>query len=247
MSRLAVIVTTYQIEERHKQFFYHCITSIRKYHNTATIVILDDNHKTSELPPTPFTCRKEKTKYPRCGEVNAYVWACEHKDEYDTFIYLHDTALLINTLPLDLPHHFRPLWFSSKCMNNNVHGSDVNRFIDDFRVDGKDCKDLLTELRANRGSVVFGAMGIFDKEFLSFIKDKTNFLELASRLNTRFLRSFFERVVYMIYCRFTDPVNFIPSALCGDIFNHGSQFRNTEFHNKSIAKNPYVLKIWQGR
>ncbi len=245
--RLVFIVTVYQQNKDQKEYLYHCVAKIRQHHRLATIVLLDDDHTTETLPDTVYPCIKEKTKHPRCGEVNAYVWACQHRTEYDIFVYIHDTTILIQPLPLELPNHFRPLWHSSKCMNNNVHGSVVNTFMDNFRILGNDCKDILKELRANRGGVCFGSMAIFDQHFLTFLSESTNFLELAYMLNTRFLRSFFERVIYIVYCKFSDPESFNKSSLCGDIFKHGNQFRNTEWNNPKLANNPYILKIWQGR
>jgi hypothetical protein len=245
--RVAVIIVTYQKTEFQKELLAACIKSVTTHMKHASVIVLDDNHSSENLPDVMPAIGLEKTKHPQCGEVNAYVWACEHRSEYDTFVFLHDSTIVLKEIPTVIPDHFRPLWYASKCIRDNLKGGGVEDIMKEFRVKGESCDTIYQALLQNRGSIVFGGMAIFDSVFLKFVAEETNVLELAPRLNTRFLRCFFERLLFMVYSKFGDSNKFNRSALCGDIFNHRDAFHPCKTIRPELAGNPYVLKIWQGR
>ncbi len=245
--RVAVIIVTYQKTEFQKELLQACLKSVQTHMKNASIFVLDDNHLNHTILDAIPGISVERTKFPQCGEVNAYVWACEHRTEYDTFIFLHDSTFMLKELPTSTPDHFRPLWYASKCIRDNLKGSGVEDIMKEFKVKGESCDTIYSALLQNRGSIVFGGMAIFDSVFLNFFAEETNFLEMAPRLNTRFLRCFFERLLFMVYSKFGDSNKFNRSALCGDIFNHRDAFHPSKTIRPELANNPYVLKIWQGR
>lgn len=246
-TRTAVILTTYVKTSFQREMLNRCITSVVKHINPNLIIVLDDDHSTPATPDVPDGVHIMKTLYPQCGEVNAYAWACAHTDEFDRFVFLHDSTIVLGPIPLDVPDHFRPLWYTSKYISDNVKGGGVEEIIHEFKVKGELCLDLYQQLVNNRGSIVFGGMAIFDAHFAKFLAEETNFLVLAHKFNTRHLRCFFERVMYIIYCRFCNGSIFNRSALCGDIFHHKYAFQRNRGVVPEFANNPYVLKVWQGR
>jgi hypothetical protein len=221
--------------------------SCKKYMGYARIVVLDDDHAKKELVQVPPGVKVVKTPWPKCGEINAYKWACDNKHQFDIFIYLHDSTRLLQPLPLECNYHFIPLWYSHRSINRDMTGPVVKSFIQEFKVKNSSCESIYASMLQNEGSIAFGCMAIFDKVFLEFLSTETNFLDLGYKLTTRSLRSFFERVLYMIYVKFGDPSVFNSSAICGNIFLHKKAFTNTDIFDFSLANNPYVLKCWQGR
>jgi hypothetical protein len=97
------------------------------------------------------------------------------------------------------------------------------------------------------GSIVFGGMAVFDRTFLDFLSEKTNLQSIAPLFNTRKLRCFFERLLYIILSEFYDITNYTAYSVCGDILNHEQVFCSSTLLNSTISKNPYIVKIWQGR
>jgi hypothetical protein len=206
---------------------------------------LDDNH-TAKFPTLPKYCKIEKTKYSRCGEVNAYVWACNNINKYNRYVFIHDSTQLLSKLPTELAYHYRAFWYSSRCIDHDTTGREIDDFIAKFIINGKDVKKILKDVRNRCGNLSFGAMGMWDNEYNNYLIQQTNFLEVASTLNTRPMRSFFERLVYIIYFYFQNSNNFIRNTISGDIIRHRNVFKNTDM-NPVCANNPYLLKIWQGR
>jgi hypothetical protein len=246
MSRAVFILTSYVINKKQSDLLAESIDSIHAHHPDATIQVLDDDHSKPECVAVPPYCKIEKTKHAKCGEVNAYVWAIEHKAEYDLFIYIHDSCKVRSTIPYDLKgRHFRQFWYTSRCSNNDTTGAEIDSFMNIFTVSRKDCKEELELVRGGKENIIFGAMAAFDGDFLTFLETQTNFLEYAHLLNKRGLRCFFERLLYIIVMKYTGGREFIKNAYCGDIFKHTDAFINKSFSIK--PNNPYLVKVWQSR
>ena len=245
ISNYVFIITCYLITDFQKNLLLNCVNSIHRLYPDETIQVLDDNH-TAEFPKLPEYCKIEKTIHPRCGEVNAYVWACKNINNYNRYVFIHDSTQLLSKLPTELPYHYRAFWYSSECVDHNTRGKDIDAFILKFKIKGKDVKKVLNDIRKRAGNIAFGAMATWDNEYINYLIQETNFLEVASMLNTRPMRSFFERLVYIIYFYFQNPNLFRQNTICGNIMGHKNTFNNKDM-NPSCAGNPYLLKIWQGR
>jgi hypothetical protein len=107
--------------------------------------------------------------------------------------------------------------------------------------------DKLRNIRIGKGSIVFGCMGIFNISFLNYLIHDTNFLENAYMFNTRYLRCFFERLLYMFLSEFYNIDNYYSYSICGDICNHGQFYHHMCILDNNLANNPFALKVWQGR
>lgn len=246
------IITTYISKEYHKIILKECITRIQFFHPDSDIIILNDSYSVNIDINFDIifdsSIKIEKTKYERCGEINAYVWACEHKDEYTSFCFIHDSVLLTNRLKNTSEKiGFRPLWYSSKNISDNTQSLEVQFIASKIKIRNNHIFDKLTNIRMSKGSVVFGCMGIFNTSFLNYLISNTNFLEHASMFNTRYLRCFFERLLYMLLSEYYTIENFQSYSICGDIDNHGECFHHMCILNNNLANNPFALKVWQGR
>lgn len=254
MEKVAIIIVSYTTNEFQRELLQKSVESAVKYHPNDTIVVLNDNHEVSidTLLPKSQILRTELTKYPKCGEVNAFVWSCEHTDTFQKFVFLHDSVLLLNTLPLQFEKdiHFRPLWFATPHFASvGLMLQEVEDVIKDFKIGPTNGQALYQIILERFIFVVFGCMAIWDVEFCNFLRRETNFLGQAGKFNTRTLRCLFERLIYMCFAYAHPQLQFraFPSlALCGDITNHSKAFSNSSLE-PAAAKNPYALKVWQGR
>lgn len=243
------IVTTYIKTDDQRKMLEECLQSIHTHYPNAVIQVLDDDHYKEDIIKVPDYCLSEKTPLKQCGEVNAYVWAAKHKDDFDTFVYIHDSVKLINPLPLDSDISFRSLWYASVNIHLDINDELVDEFMCDFLIDNTNCLNELYMLRIHIGSMSFGAMGIWDRKFCDFLISRTNFLDLVHKLNTRRLRCFFERLIYILdskYEGYQDPIIFMKKTICGDIYHHQDGFSNKSFDIPNPG-NPYVVKVWNGR
>lgn len=254
MGGTAVIIVTYIMTDFQKELLEKSIQAVLKFHPSDTLVVLNDNHSFSmkEFQEKFQSVQFEKTKYPKSGEVNAYTWSCENMHRFSRFLFLHDSAILINKIPIELTSqvHFKPLWYAiPHYASIGLMTLEVENVIKDIQI-GPTTGPSLYNIILNRYIfVVFGCMGMWDTTFCKFIMENTNIIQNAGRFNTRNLRCLFERIVHLCYAYSHTDIpfrNFTSMSLCGDIMVHGSAFANKEF-NPEIANNQYVLKVWQGR
>lgn len=254
MERIAIIVVTYVTNDFQRDLLKQSIGSVLKHHPNDTLVILNDNHEATldDIIPSSRNIMFQKTKHPKCGEVNAYTWACEHVNEFTRFVFIHDSVILHNTIPtnLEVDIHFRPLWYAVPFFSSvGLMNKEVEDVIKDIRIGPTLGPSLYTIILERYIYVDFGCMAIWDRTFCKFIKESTNILEQASRFNTRNLRCLFERIAFICFAYLHShfPLRKFPSiSLCGDIMAHSSPFSNTVI-DETLANNPYVLKVWQGR
>lgn len=248
MNKSVFIITTFISQPHHEATLKLCVKRIELFHPDSDIIILNDSHSVSISIEQSDTLKILNTTHPRCGEVNAYVWACENKHLYQKFYYIHDSAFLIGRINLSLESiHYRPLWYCSSCIHEDTNSHEINNIIYKFTINNKDIHHRAHRLQLGYGSIVFGGMAMFDRTFLSFLENKTTLTSVAHLFNTRKLRCFFERLLYIILTDFYDISNFSSYSVCGDILNHEHVFCSSSFLNSNISKNPYVVKIWQGR
>ena len=258
MSNTAVIICTYIKTKFQDDLLIRNVLSVQKHHPDAQMVVLNDNYDKNiyDLLKTNPKIRLdsliiEHTEHQGAGECNPYVWSCKHVDEYDRFIFIHDSVILHGKIPVDLKHvHFRPLWYATPYhASTGLINSEAESGIVELIIDNDVGTKLYDIIIRQDAYVVFGCMGVWDKEFVNFIKTRTNFLEVVYRFNTRRLRCMMERIIHIFfkYCHPSEKMKEFPSlAICGEIFKHKDDFRNTSFDPK-LANNPFALKIWQGR
>lgn len=229
-----------------------CIKGIQEHHPDSDIVLINDCTNISILPEMKDVIMEYiEPGYENCGEVYAYVWACKHYEEYETFVMMHDSTKVLSRLPLEMikGRIYRQLWHSGCCIDTDTRGEEMYAIMRKFSLDVSEPYNHIQNGGYHggaRGNMIFGAMGIFTKEFARRLATETNFIEVGKMFNKRQLRCFFERLLYCIVYKFQNIDNFRNESVCGCIFNHGNPFKNITPEGHA-ARNPYVVKCWQSR
>jgi hypothetical protein len=248
MNSSVFIITAYLSQPHHETSLKLCIKRIQLFHPDSDIFILNDSYNIPISIDQTKSLRILDTKHHRCGEVNAYIWACENKHLYKKFFYIHDSAFLVSRINIDIESiHYRPLWYSSSHIHEDTSSPEISNIIHNFKINNKDIHVRAHRMQLGYGSIVFGGMAVFDRTFLDFLSEKTNLHAIAHLFTMRKLRCFFERLLYIILSEFYDITNYTSYSICGDILNHEQVFCSSTFLNSTISRNPYVVKIWQGR
>jgi predicted O-methyltransferase YrrM len=125
LHRNVFVVPTCVLQASNAELLRKCVAGIRRCHPEADVVVLNDG-SVPELFPDDLDARVEcvPDAFLHCGETNAYEWVCRHHAEYDTFVCIHDSAIVVNPIPLELPDGilFRPLC-AGDCLHNPVHSA----------------------------------------------------------------------------------------------------------------------------
>lgn len=248
----AFIITTYIKNPDDIVMLNTCIYSIVKYYSmdTTKIIVLDDDHSQENCITVPSFCHFEKTKYPQGGEVNAIEWALQHLNEYATFIFIHDSVRLLHPLPeFDTIIPIRPFWYSSKDSYQNCEFNKIESIVENIKIDNQDIIEDIIETIKGNGTIVFGGMCMFKRDFILHLINRTTLFESLHLFDNRYKRCFFERLMYILIKKlYNIELNtFIPLTLCGDIQNHGNYYSNKDMNDISLANNTYFLKVWKGR
>jgi hypothetical protein len=223
----------------------NCVKGIRSFHPDTDIVILKDNCDNAVWSEDELKgCKIENVLYELSGEINAYVWSIQHKDEYERFIYIHDSTYVFNTIPLEMPEGciFRPIWHAEGYINGFRSSERTNRIIKEYN---QNIHKQFQMVIHNEGELSFGAMGIWTTDFAQKLSE-TNFLDIAGYLKTREDRCFTERFIYCVAYNWQPCDTWRKISLCGDIFKHGHPFANGSA-DPSVSHNNYIVKLWCGR
>ena len=86
-------------------------------------------------------------------------------------------------------------------------------------------------------------MGFFNKKFVEFIRDNTNFFSIVDKFKNRNNRCLFERILSCIYILMYKEI--YNKSICGDINYHPLSFKNTDIYITNYHN--YFIKVWQGR
>ncbi len=249
--RIACIVVSYVTSDFQETLLEKNIQSLQHHYPTAKIILLNDHHDRPLKDIFGAAVHIEPTQYPQSGEVNAYVWAATHAEDFDRFLFVHDSTIALKQLPMNLePYHFRPVWYATPFHTaTGMLELDVQDTMSKLEINSIPGLTIYQDIIKKNLYVVFGGMAVWDSTFSKFIRDKTNLLQVAGLFNTRRLRCLFERIVYVMFreCHPSHKLNDFPKvSFCGDIFKHKSPFTNTSL-DPTKANNPYLLKVWQGR
>ncbi len=238
MKRVILIPSCVQTEFQ-AELLKKCLLQVRKVYNDnqTDIVVFKDN--SNEYFPVLKDCIVIDAYVKKGGEINPYIFASKNSDDYDIFIFIHDSVLLERELPEDFMQEevFRSLWYSDKYIE---HGTNIEYH--------ENIKKIYTVMECKIHEVCFGAMGIWTKEFAKFLANHTTFQSISSVFTDRKMRTFFERFLVCLVSQKQTIVTWRKRAICGNIFNHKNAFYNTDTNfREEIAGNPFALKLWQKR
>lgn len=113
---LGFIVLTHCRNQTHVDNLVECIRSVRKFHATEPIVILDDGSVVPLVLPSKLTTNLTFGKTKHTGSAEIGIWQYYHDHKFcDKAVFLQDTMYLCGTLTGTEEFPFKFIW------NNTAH------------------------------------------------------------------------------------------------------------------------------
>jgi hypothetical protein len=249
----AFIVTTKVNNTTHVNLLLECVRHIRIIYPEHTIYLINDNSNLDIFPPEEllyYSVEIIDSLVKNGGEINPYLFILDDRCKYDKLMYIHDSVFIkkpIDHLITDAKD-FIHIWYSDKYIWYDIfipQNMDIlNNMIFYGQTDMK-LIDLLCSIKTSKNNflVTFGAMGFFNKRFVEFIRDNTNFFSIVDKFKNRNNRCLFERIISCIYIMMYKQI--CNKSICGDINYHPLSFKNTDIYINNYDN--YFVKVWQGR
>ena len=253
--KTAVIITTYISNTFQEQMFLANVQSVLDHHSEDSVFILNDNHafdvdallRRNLMLLSNITV--QTTAIQGLGEAHAWLFSMQHCDEYDEFVYIHDSVIVKKkTPPLQRP--VQPLWYAPPASAYlEMHLPEVKAWVSQIRIGDWTGADMHHVILSNSVHVLFGSMARWSAEFARFLKTETNLSTALLKCNTRLLRCALERILMIAIHAGAGISHAEVPSICsaGDIFGHTHHFQNRDFKNLAKSNNEYALKVWQGR
>lgn len=258
----AFVVTVKCTNAFQQTLLRECVRHIRALYATRVIYVLNDN---STVPLCLWLSDENIFIYPAlvqgAGEVNAYLFALDPRCAHDTLVFIHDSVFIKRRLPISVLTKaaaaaaaatplFVPFWYSQKFLwreifipaNKTILTSMYLYFYE------KNKTTRLFEILngvPRTFAVTFGAMGVFNRAFVQFMRTHSNLWLTAHLFKSRPNRCLFERIISVFAMWLHNGHTTVHvDSLCGDIFQHPRAFENT---NMNITSHSLLVKVWQGR
>jgi hypothetical protein len=249
----AFILTSKIINSKHRELLLESIRHIRIIYPEHTIYLINDNSNPYLFPLEElldYNVELVDSIVKNAGEINPYLFILDENCKYEKLLYIHDSVIIKKNIDeyLSSDYHFIPIWYSTRYIWNDIFIVQNNDILDNMIFYGprnSTLRELLLSFKNSNSYflVTFGAMGYFDKQFVEFIRDNTNFFTIITKFKTRNNRCLFERIITCVYILMYK--NIYTKSICGDINNHPTSFKNTEIYINKFTN--YFLKVWQGR
>ncbi len=214
------------------RYWIECYHSIRKFYPENKIMIIDDN--SDEKYKTNINMYKTKVinnEYPKRGELMPYIYYLKDK-EFDTAVILHDSVFINKYIDFKVDT-YKFLWDFDSGRYPQIE--DETRLLSVFE------DSNLEEFYRKRNGWVgcFGGMSIITHDYLSLVNKKYNLHKLIDKINSRYNRQSFERVIAVLLQKERPQ-----QSLLGDIFKWGWGIR---YDQLQMVKHWPIIKIWTGR
>jgi hypothetical protein len=249
----AFIITTKVGNSKHRCLLIESIRHIRIIYPEHTIYLINDNSNTELFPIdelVDYNVELLDSLVKNGGEINPYLFILDDRCKYDNLFYIHDSVFIKKTIDhfITDPKHFIPIWYSSKYIWYDVFIPQNMDILNNMIFYGqRDIKliDLLHSIKTSKNNflVTFGAMGFFNKKFVEFIRDNTNFFSIVDKFKNRNNRCLFERILSCVYIMLYKQI--YNKSICGDINLHPASFINTDIYINNYENS--FIKVWQGR
>jgi hypothetical protein len=253
---IAFVITSKVNNKIQRELLLECIRHIRIIYPEHTIYIINDNSLPSFFPLeelVDYNIELLDSIVKNGGEINPYLFILDHKCKNNKLIYIHDSVLIKKELDFSILDkcNFMPIWYSNKYIWNDIfihENMEILKQMVFYNNHNITLYNLLCSLQKSKQFflVTFGAMAYFDKKFVEFIKDNTNFFSIVEKFKTRNNRCLFERILSCVYMFMSG--NMYSKSICGNIIDHPLSFKNTDIYvNNYNNYNNYFIKVWQGR
>jgi hypothetical protein len=250
---IAFIITTKVNNNKHRCLLIECIRHIRILYPEHTIYLINDNSIIDLFPLdelVDYNIELIDAIVKNGGEINPYLFILDPRCKHDNLLYIHDSVIIkthIDNKIID-KSNFIPIWYSSKYIWDDIFILQNMDILNNMVFyDKREIKliELLYSFKHSKNNflVTFGAMGFFNKKFVEFIRDNTNFFSIVEKFKNRNNRCLFERILSCVYIILYKKI--YNTSICGDINSHPGSFKNTDIYLNNY--NNYFLKVWQGR
>ena len=256
---------TYIRELENKAMLCRCIRSIQNTHPLLPIRVIDDN---SRFPVTEGDIREfsnvtldQNTFYPGCGEIYPYIYNLRHSDPFDNYVTLHDSMVMIDTIPDDCwSRSILPLWHFSPnvCkMSTRVKISDLCKVIKNG--------DIVQNVYDNHGGNwvrahnrkrwygMFGVSCICQNTVVKELFTQYDLEKIYPLVNCRYMRSVCERLWGVLRYLSSTSID-LPVSLNGNIYHNPRAYKSDTGTRGSDDPQPrrqmcrqYASKTWLSR
>jgi len=249
---VAFIVTTSVRNELQLNYLRECIKHIRNIYSSIYIYVINDCSHLSIDSINGVNIEIIDSLVKGGGEVNPYLFALDERCKHDKLIYIHDTVFIKRNIDVCINSvaEIDFIWYSKRALNNDIFKPENKEILNNFYFYFSNTKISMHQLISIIKmfnipyTVKFGSMSIFTKEFMRKVDLVTNFRQISHMFNNRTHRCFFERILSFIYIFIYGGDYNIFYSVCGNIFSHPLDFRNT---NINIPTRMAMVKVWQGR
>ncbi len=253
-AEFAFIVTSKVTNNTHRNLLIECIRHIRIFYPEHTIYLINDNSEESLFPHLElldYNIEILDAIVKNGGEINPYMFILDSRCKHDNLIYIHDSVFLKKPLEFLKKNtsDFIPIWYSTKYIWNDIfipENMDIlKNMIFTYNSSNSNLYNLLQSFKNSKNQflVTFGAMAFFNRRFVTFIRDNTNFFSVVNMFKTRNNRCLFERILSSVYIIMYKQL--YNKSICGDIIYHPLSFKNREIYPDKYDN--YFVKVWQGR
>jgi hypothetical protein len=224
--------------EKTNKYWIECYKCIRKFYETNTIIIIDDNSDYKYITHIKLTHTIViNSEYKGSGEVLPYIYYLEN-NLFDTAAILHDSVFIQRYINFSNKPKF--LWHF---LHNWDDEKEEERLLKESKFDN--LLDFYRNKSAWRGC--FGAMTVMPYKTLETIDKKYNLKNLTNVINNRDTRKCFERLIGALIIS-EGFVNTEKCSLFGEIHDfirYGYSYENYIEDKPRITKS--IIKIWSGR
>jgi hypothetical protein len=248
----AFIITSKVTTITNCNLLLECIRHIRILYPDNVIYLINDNSNTKLFPYEElldYNVELIDSIVKNGGEINPYLFILDPRCKYDRLFYIHDSVIIKKELNeiLSSRNDFIPIWYSDKYLWNDIFIPSNMDILNNMIFYGNNNITLHNLLRicknTNNFLVTFGAMALFNKTFVEYMRDNTNFFSIVEQFKNRNNRCLFERILTCVYITMNKQI--CTNYICGDINNHPLAFKNTDIYINNYDN--YFVKVWQGR
>jgi hypothetical protein len=254
MDNFGFIITRHVNSEITNKYWNHCIKCIRRFYPFKKIVIIDDNsnhdflkaefnYKNIEIIQSEFKGR---------GELLPYYYYLKQK-YFENAIILHDSVFFHKRIHFEKLSNINviPLWFfyaDKENINNTL--KIASKLKNSYEIyNNLSLNDTILGLKHLKWYGCYGVQSYINHNFLKYINEKYNIVNLIYYIHCRQDRCCLERIFGAIFFKENQSIQ-NKKSLLGNIMTYqkwGYSFREYENDIKKGKIPRAIIKVWTGR
>ena len=233
------IIQRFVANTRLDKYWKLAYTSIRKYHPSSSIVIIDDGSDYScidtDFEQTLTNTIIVKSEFLRRGELLPYIYFLNGK-YFDIAVIIHDSVFMNSDVDFSLKpeENYKMLWEFEHNWDEKVHEMNILSVLENS-------EELLKLYRQpNLWKGCFGSMTVIRHTFLEKVHKRHNLHKLLPVITNRPYRCCLERVIACIL-----QLNDKHACIFGNIHSYCKW--GVPWEDKWILEHLPMIKVWSGR